>query len=1101
MAQTAPAASEPSATQVDEVVVTGIRSALRSALNTKRNADVMVDAINAEDIADFPDANLAESLQRLPGVSIDRDNGEGRSISVRGLGGDFTRVRLNGLETLSTAGSNDSGSSPNRSRGFDFSTFASELFSSLRVQKTASAETDEGALGATVDLISGRPFNFPERRIGLSIQDAYYDYGGKHNPRVAALISDRWDFGRFGEFGLLGSIAYNKRETQSDSYERSPGQSDYLYRGATFQGTSTPAGREYQGFARPTGTTIPNVTNPIALGYLTGSDPAAYALLHGPTGRGSLVRIPALPNMNHREIEQERLGVTLSAQWRPTERTTISVDTLYSKFDSSSINYQLVPVGLNRNNTSGVIPNATNYSYNTARPGPPSAGTAASNQGSATQRRGLYSSCTAQGVLTSSDGNRIRDAIDCGQSLNGGALVPGYQFSFNPNNLDTYEYYNNPNSPGYINDPYGLAMRGAFIGRPATRVLEAALSPDGTQAEYLKLGRVDMRSAADAGIFTTEFQQASINLEHAFSDTFRMTALYGASKSTNESQGLLAEFNRMDSGDGTPGNDFFVYDARGDGDFPTLNFGFDTADPNSWDFVKGFSGLRHYQRYTGNTYISGRVDFAYDWNPNFTLKFGGTRRVFEFDTYQSERLVGDTVNPSFLEGPNPTTVQAMGQLVSWGEGLDVPEGMPTSFWAPNLTAFQEHYGFTCDCINEYGDWRLSKLRSPANTFGVKEIDTSLYAQGDFNFDFLGRELRGNVGLRYAYTNLRSAGLTTTARSVSASNDYEDWLPSMNVAYELFDDFYVRFGAAKVMARPLLGNLAPSITGFSVPGAAGASTGGSITLGNPNLKPFRATNLDLSAEWYFNPDALLAVALFHKEIDSFPQTLVGENRLSEILSPDQIAQLREAFLDVPGAVPSPTLAAQRAYLDQDLPFAVRQFRDAPGGTLQGVEISYQQAFTFLPWYFRNLGAQANYTHIESELEYILTPQPLTTGKGPFLGASPDAFNFTLYYETDKFSARVSTSYRAGYQTTYPIATGTCDPGVCDSPLINDFAGSEATTNVDFSSSYKLNDNVSLTFEALNLTDEANSRWAYSDEPVVSSYGKNGRQYFFGARMTF
>ena len=79
---------------VQDVVVTGYRASLASALVAKRDADVMVDVINAEDIADFPDANLAESLQRLPGVSIDRENGEGNIISVRGLSGDFTRVRL-----------------------------------------------------------------------------------------------------------------------------------------------------------------------------------------------------------------------------------------------------------------------------------------------------------------------------------------------------------------------------------------------------------------------------------------------------------------------------------------------------------------------------------------------------------------------------------------------------------------------------------------------------------------------------------------------------------------------------------------------------------------------------------------------------------------------------------------------------------------------------------------------------------------------------------------------------------------------------------------------------------------------------------------------
>src|SRR6188474_2929454 len=83
-------ASEQDKGQLEEVVVTGYRQALRSALEDKRASDAMVDVINAEDIADFPDANLAESLQRLPGVSIDRDNGEGRTIVVRGLGSDFT---------------------------------------------------------------------------------------------------------------------------------------------------------------------------------------------------------------------------------------------------------------------------------------------------------------------------------------------------------------------------------------------------------------------------------------------------------------------------------------------------------------------------------------------------------------------------------------------------------------------------------------------------------------------------------------------------------------------------------------------------------------------------------------------------------------------------------------------------------------------------------------------------------------------------------------------------------------------------------------------------------------------------------------------------
>ncbi|MCO7237525.1 TonB-dependent receptor plug domain-containing protein, partial [Cobetia sp. Dlab-2-U] len=116
---------------LDSVVVTGFRESLSEALDVKRESTGFVDAILAEDIADFPDLNLAESLQRIPGIAIDRQAGEGRRITVRGLSGDFTRVRINGMDALATGGGSDASGGTNRSRSFDFNTFASELFSQL----------------------------------------------------------------------------------------------------------------------------------------------------------------------------------------------------------------------------------------------------------------------------------------------------------------------------------------------------------------------------------------------------------------------------------------------------------------------------------------------------------------------------------------------------------------------------------------------------------------------------------------------------------------------------------------------------------------------------------------------------------------------------------------------------------------------------------------------------------------------------------------------------------------------------------------------------------------------------------------------------------
>ena len=148
-AQVTPPAAAP---DNDEIVVTGFRASLESALNAKRADTGIVDVIKADDIAKFPDTNLAESLQRIPGIVIDRDAGEGRNITVRGLGLDFTRVRINGIEALATTGGTDSSGGANRSRGFDFNVFASELFRSITVRKSSSANVDEGSLGATVDL-------------------------------------------------------------------------------------------------------------------------------------------------------------------------------------------------------------------------------------------------------------------------------------------------------------------------------------------------------------------------------------------------------------------------------------------------------------------------------------------------------------------------------------------------------------------------------------------------------------------------------------------------------------------------------------------------------------------------------------------------------------------------------------------------------------------------------------------------------------------------------------------------------------------------------------------------------------------------------------
>lgn len=282
-----------SATELDEVVVTGYRGSLAKALGDKREAAIAIDAIYAEDVSKFPDLNLADSLQRLPGVSIARDAGEGRQISVRGLGPQFTRVRINGIEALSTTGGTDSAGGTNRDRSFDFNVFASELFNRIAVRKTSAAEVEEGSLGATVDLQAARPFDFDGTTMVVSGQYGMNDLSDEYDPRGSALFSTIF---ADGKAGALLSVAYSERTLLEE------GASTVRWQTGTF--------------------------GPLGPGYAASGSTATLAELNA----AFKPRIPRYDKYIH---EQDRLGITGSLQFQPNDDTSISLDAMYSKLNAS----------------------------------------------------------------------------------------------------------------------------------------------------------------------------------------------------------------------------------------------------------------------------------------------------------------------------------------------------------------------------------------------------------------------------------------------------------------------------------------------------------------------------------------------------------------------------------------------------------------------------------------------------------------------------------------------------------------------------------------------------------------------------------------------
>jgi iron complex outermembrane recepter protein len=397
----------------------------------------------------------------------------------------------------------------------------------------------------------------------------------------------------------------------------------------------------------------------------------------------------------------------------------------------------------------------------------------------------------------------------------------------------------------------------------------------------------------------------------------------------------------------------------------------------------------------------------------------------------------------------------------------MPTGTPRQWVVPDLKAAAELWNLYDESV-----FRLGIEPALGNNYSVEEVDTGAFLQADFSTELFGRGLRGNVGLRYVKTEQTASGYTFTAGApllATVEESYSDTLPALNLVYDLTDDLLVRLGASKVMARAGLGLLNPGAS-VTVSGNNRTYTGG-----NPALEPTRATAYDLGFEWYFAPEALFGVALFYKDIDSFVQTTRETGPFNENPAglPDSVAVA--ACGTVVGCSPS-------ASWNFDTPI------NTPGGDLNGVEVSLQAPFRFLPGQFSNLGVVLNYTYVTSDITYLNSAGAVVAQES-LTGLSENAANATLYFDNGTFSARVATAYRDDYLTTVPGRNS------------NNVEGTKSTVNVDFSASWNVNTNLALTFEALNLTDEFDDQWVDSVGDRLSFYHHTGRQFFAGARYRF
>ncbi|MDB4289548.1 TonB-dependent receptor [Flavobacteriaceae bacterium] len=198
------------ASQLDEVVITGFRKSLEQSLDIKKDKINSVDVVVAEDIAKFPQSNMAEALQRVSGVQIRRDNagGVGESVSIRGLPSEYTQVTINGdAVPNSTSG-----------RSYDFNTLPAEIFKQLEVSKTPTASSTEGGIGGSVNLVTKKPFELKNRVIVASAEGNFntqQQQGSSITPKLSLTYGNKWN----DKFGIIAGVFYNKFFNNSEGYD------------------------------------------------------------------------------------------------------------------------------------------------------------------------------------------------------------------------------------------------------------------------------------------------------------------------------------------------------------------------------------------------------------------------------------------------------------------------------------------------------------------------------------------------------------------------------------------------------------------------------------------------------------------------------------------------------------------------------------------------------------------------------------------------------------------------------------------------------------------------------------------------------------------
>jgi TonB-dependent receptor len=1057
------ALAQEAADATDEVVVTGIRKALENSVDLKRNSKGIVDSISAEDMGKFPDSNLAESLQRVTGVSIDRDqtSGEGKTVTVRGFGADYNLVTLNGrLMPTSTLG--NFGGAPS-TRSYDFGNLASEAVSRVDIFKTSKASSESGGMGATIDIRTTRPLDSPGFNASVGLKSVN-NQSSDESPttELSAIIYNTWFDDRIG----LSLTAIDQKMDHTVASWRG--------RWSAFEDIADglPVNDEpndtINGVAGPSFTGLPD---------------------------GTLLAYPRESSGYYiSDLEQDRTNFQLTFQARLADNVTFTYDRSSSELEHL-VNERSNTVYLNEYVDvpwAGGNPSMPGCWYN---PGSDPCWDRVNNQAlKGGKSNSVYGTegnpASIQSYLFTNTteawpyhGNQASDFIDYN-----GTIV----FQNNITEVDTDGF----NLEWDVNERLSLEFDASW-GRSESK----PVSQYGSNAYVNTFSKVNHMANLD---YTGDIPVLTMMGDGC-------SEPYGQP----QYQPCVAMYQEEGASDRYGNNiNYSALQAEGDVIFPGHRAIGDATN------AYAYSENQLDQKQIKGVYDFADSDFSIVAD---TVRFGvsevqnivkaGSKSInagtagnfpYQYDTFLENYAYTQGLAEFFSSAIEPM----QNYFSDFSVAGDLPIGILNIPYETLFALHQDHYvegGSTGKAI--CGDNTLQGcLSAPYTTKQVLEEETySAYLQFEKDFSLLEMPASLVFGVRYEETEVTSKNWKPTYSPYTQriSNDfvkaietgsssffetkgeYDYVLPSVDLDVDVADDFKVRVSYSETISRHPYDKLAGGVTinqdiNFAKQGPFEFTGGGSE--GNPGLEPFESENFDFSSEWYYGLSSYLSLGYFSKQTENW----VGSANKYE-----NVQGIRHAgFNAADGSETGAAIGDLATDANELVTFNVAY--NAPSNRsekIDGFELALQHDFSDynpLPIDLTGFGFIANATFVNSDADYDNTsPNSENDGQFAILGIS-DSANFIAYYERYGFSTRLAYNWRESH-LVYMGASSAYMPSY---------------EQVDVNVSYEIpGTNLSLSYDGINLNEEGREVYERNNPSYKTWVSQGDAKHIVGVRWKY